>query len=723
MTRLLRSRIALPMESDVGGTRVSRADPTWRRRVLRVSIGIPAFIAAGYLGRATVIDGQGLSLIWPAIGVAALWLGTGDRRTWPTDLAALAAATLTVNLTTGASPGLAVAFLLTNLIQLSVFVAIVRSRVPGLWGFGGTGQLSRLKDLGTLVIAAGVSGAAGIAFGLPGILAASDMPHPATIAVWLGRNGVAIVVIPTLLMLLLQPLVTSGSVRSAGHIVREALTPESAGRLAEVCGLISVTTMLSSLIFTDTSARPLGFLLLATSVWAGLRFASLAVTLHGMVMGVCGITFTLAGMGPFASIESLPYRALVAQGFVAMAVMTGLALSFSRAERDAADRELMASQRSAADRAQLLDAILESMNEGITVIDENGSIVVLNTAARELASLVGLVGPVIDHVQPAERYRLFHANGLPVEEEQLPGRRALAGETVEPVDLHLRMPDGVGGRVLEFTAQPLNSDDPSAPKRALVNTRDVTLDRQHRDTLASFAGVVAHDLLNPLSIVTGWTEALFDEFAQGPVSPAVGNLIVQRINGASVHMREFIGDLMSYTMARDQSLRSTPVDLTAMVRALAALREGAPSAPVIVVADNLQVWADEGLVRQMMDNLIGNAVKYTAPGVRPVVEVSGEVVDEWLEVRVSDNGIGIPESQRETVFENFHRIHGSEYGGTGLGLAICRRIADRHGGSIHLVGGPHGRGTTAVFRLPRLAPVPQATLSPARAGAGSYLRP
>ena len=89
----------------------------------------------------------------------------------------------------------------------------------------------------------------------------------------------------------------------------------------------------------------------------------------------------------------------------------------------------------------------------------------------------------------------------------------------------------------------------------MVNLRDVTLDRQHRDTLASFAGVVAHDLFNPLSVVDGWTEALADEFEHGPVSPRSARRWSTGSSDAAAHMREFIADLMSYTIARDQSLR------------------------------------------------------------------------------------------------------------------------------------------------------------------------
>jgi signal transduction histidine kinase len=212
--------------------------------------------------------------------------------------------------------------------------------------------------------------------------------------------------------------------------------------------------------------------------------------------------------------------------------------------------------------------------------------------------------------------------------------------------------------------------------------------------------VVAHDLFNPLTIVTGWTESLADEFAAGPVPGSVGLPMVARVHEAANHMRHVIGDLLSYTVARDQSIRPADVDLTAEVRALAQLRIDGPTVPLITVAPGLRVWADAGLVRQLFDNLLGNAVKYVDPQVRPHVDVRGRRDGDWLEVRVSDNGIGIPEDQRELVFERFHRAHDSGYRGTGLGLAICRSIVDRHGGSIQAEAGPGADGTTFVLRLP-----------------------
>jgi signal transduction histidine kinase len=287
-----------------------------------------------------------------------------------------------------------------------------------------------------------------------------------------------------------------------------------------------------------------------------------------------------------------------------------------------------------------------------------------------------------------------------VSDHEVPGLRSLEGEVVPPADFHLRTDIVPQGRVLEIGVRPLPQQGPGDRPLAMINLRDVTLDRQHRDALASFAGVVAHDLFNPLTIITGWAESLEEEFAEGDVQPSVGLPMIGRLREAANHMRHVIGDLLADTVARDQSLKLGPVDLTSEVRALAQLRSEGPGAPLVSVAPDMHVWADGGLVRQLFDNLLGNAVKYVAPGVRPHVDVRARRDGDWLEVSVSDNGLGIPEDQRELVFETFHRVQRDGYQGTGLGLAICRRIADRHGGSIHAEEGPNGVGTTFVIRLP-----------------------
>jgi signal transduction histidine kinase len=666
------------------------------RRLLRFVCALLLFLAFGYVGRATIIDHEAVNLVGPAGGIAALWLASGSRQTWPGDLLALAVATLTVNLTTGATIPSAAAFTVSNLLQVCLYVALARRWTEDVWGLGGQVALHRLVDLGRLVAAAVTASFVGASVGAVGIWLTVGPGEISNLLVWWGRNTVTLVVI-TILGLLAGPAVFAArGARDLARTVYESLQARSVARLVETELLVGCSIGLYALLFGQRGGAPLSFLVLAVSFWAGLRFTPLAVMAHGMAMGAAGLVFTLNGTGPFADIESAHVRALVAQLFVATTVLTGLALAFSREERDSANRRLARARRQADQRAQVLGAVLESMNEGLVVVEDGGRILVSNAASSALLGVEDLG----ERVGPVTEPRLFHADGTPLTDDEMPATRALAGEEVPPQDFHLRTDSVPEGRVLEISARPVQPVDAADVPMAMVNIRDVTLDRQHRDALASFAGVVAHDLFNPLTIVTGWAEALEEEFGEGSVSPATGLPMVARVHEAATHMRDVIGDLLAYTVARDQSVRAGVVDLTEELRSLALLRIDGPGNPLITVAPDLRAWADTGLLRQLFDNLLGNAVKYVAPGVRPRVDIRGRRDGDWLEVRVTDNGIGIPAEQRDLVFETFHRAHDTGYQGTGLGLAICRRIADRHGGSIHAEAGPGGIGTTFVIRLP-----------------------
>jgi signal transduction histidine kinase len=239
----------------------------------------------------------------------------------------------------------------------------------------------------------------------------------------------------------------------------------------------------------------------------------------------------------------------------------------------------------------------------------------------------------------------------------------------------------------------------------LVGYHDITADRMRREAVVKFAGEVSHDLKNPLTVVSGWTDALLEEFENGPVAPEVGASMARRVQSAAAHMQDFIGNMLDFTVTRDQALSPLDLDLRVLASKVASLRVDSRAdgdAPVITVEGDERVWADPLLVRVLLDNLIGNAVKYVAREVRPRIEVRIAAVDEdWVRVGITDNGIGITPDQRDRIFETFARVEQDGYQGTGLGLAICQRIVQRHGGTITVDGATAGPGTVFAFTLPR----------------------
>ncbi|GAA2350701.1 ATP-binding protein [Dactylosporangium salmoneum] len=671
--------------------------------LLRTGLWALLYVLATIAGRLTIMDGSSLSLVWPAAGVAAIWFATQRRAPLRRlDPLVLAAATVAVDLATGASVMLTAWFTAANLVQVAVFMRMLTRLGPHLWGAGGTEPLSRSADLWRLMAATVAGSAAGALVGPTAIWATTGEFQWSDGLVWFLRNAVSILIISAVGFRL-------GYHRSSGRPLRLARP----ARLAEYAALIACSAAAYWIAFGGTRL-PLVFPLLVLTVWAALRLHTTFVVLHDLAFGVAAVLFTLHGTGPFAAVASYPVRALVAQGFVGMLAIVGLSIALGRDERADLMTRLAAAGREAATQARLLTTIVNAMSDGVSVIRPDGRWIMRNPAA---VSLLGGVTSRTQAVAHPGHYGLFHPDGTPLPEEEMAHTRALQGEDVHNLELLVRNAGVPDGRFISVSATRLPADG-ADEGGAVVVFHDVTAERRHRDELSSFAGVVAHDLLNPLTTIDGWAENLGETLAaMPPADPAVrdaGDSLV-RITRASARMRHLINDLLAYTTARnaaiapvDLALRALVVDVTT-ARADLAAAAGAPS-PQFSLGHLDEVRADPVLLRQLLDNLVGNAVKYTAPGTVPRIAISSSPDDAGLvRVEISDNGIGIPPGHHDAIFTNFHRAHRSSgYAGTGLGLAICKRIVERHGGTIAAADNPGG-GSRFTFTLPAStvpAPVP-----------------
>jgi signal transduction histidine kinase len=213
------------------------------------------------------------------------------------------------------------------------------------------------------------------------------------------------------------------------------------------------------------------------------------------------------------------------------------------------------------------------------------------------------------------------------------------------------------------------------------------------DELAGFAGRVAHDLRAPLTAVLGFL-ALADGPFRGETSERAAEC-VSSARSAATRMRTLIDDLLGYATFTARP-RPTPVELPVLVHTVVDdLREQLESSGGRVDFRGVsQACTDVTLVRQLLQNLVGNALKHARAGVAPRVEVSAgaDAARWWLQV--ADNGPGIPADQRERVFDPFVRLPGTHSGtgvtGSGIGLATCARIAEALGGTIGVHEAPGG---------------------------------
>jgi signal transduction histidine kinase len=246
----------------------------------------------------------------------------------------------------------------------------------------------------------------------------------------------------------------------------------------------------------------------------------------------------------------------------------------------------------------------------------------------------------------------------------------------------------------------------------------VEIDREAE--LHALLAMAAHDLKNPLTSVAAHVEMMRADYVAVLGAEFARDLAA--IERGLRRMTRLTEDLLDYARA-GHTLDLAPTALHEMVAEVIADHVAGGDPPEVTVAGTLpEVLADAGLLRHVVDNLIGNAIKYSWPGLTPQVEVGARArPDGTVLVEVADRGIGVPAADRPRVFDAFRR--GANSGGctgTGLGLAICRRIVECHGGRIG-VGENPGGGSRFWFTVPAAPGVPgdQPDLRRAHADSGA----
>ncbi|MFQ6099967.1 MAG: GAF domain-containing protein [Anaerolineae bacterium] len=238
--------------------------------------------------------------------------------------------------------------------------------------------------------------------------------------------------------------------------------------------------------------------------------------------------------------------------------------------------------------------------------------------------------------------------------------------------------------------------------------------------LEQFAYVASHDLQEPLRKVRAFGDRFEAKYAD--MLDERGRDYLERMQGAASRMQEMINDLLTLSRVTTRAQPFVPVDLRQLAdEAVSDLEIRIERSSGRVEIDELPtIEADPIQMRQLLGNLIGNALKFQRKGKSPVVKVYGKLLDGQerhgepapgsematatdsakCQIFVQDNGIGFDEKYLERIFQPFQRLHGrSEYEGSGMGLAICRKIAERHGGSITAQSTP-GQGATFIVTLP-----------------------
>jgi PAS domain S-box-containing protein len=232
-----------------------------------------------------------------------------------------------------------------------------------------------------------------------------------------------------------------------------------------------------------------------------------------------------------------------------------------------------------------------------------------------------------------------------------------------------------------------------------LNEQKARLERSNAD-LEAFAMLASHDLQAPLATIRGYMELLAAEY--GDVLEPNANDWIDRAAKAAERMSELVSSLLEFSRVSGAELLSREeVSVTELVRDVRHDLEQVimETQATVEIADNVPlVLAQGSRLRQVLQNLVQNTIKYRAPDRPPRCEVDVATREsDWL-ITVTDNAAGIPEEHRESVFSMFTRVNGDE-SGYGIGLAACRQIVERHGGRIWVEENPEG-GSKFCFTLP-----------------------
>jgi len=376
----------------------------------------------------------------------------------------------------------------------------------------------------------------------------------------------------------------------------------------------------------------------------------------------------------------------------------------------------LANEQSARAEAESVRArfqgLFESAPDGIVIVDAEGRIILVNTQLERFAVPIrdDLLGKPVEVLVPA-RYGDIHVR-----------HRAayMAAPRTRPMgvglDLYLRCKDGrevpveislSPSATLEGIVVYASIRDITARKAADAEIKRLNEELQHHlarlemanKELEAFSYSVSHDLRAPLRRIDGFSKILLDKYADR--LDETGRDYLARVRNAAVHMGRLIDDMLNLSRVGRREMQRMPVDLSDLAASiLAELHQREPERQVRAeVQPGLQVIGDAGLLRIALENLLGNAWKFTGKTPEARIEMGATSQEGARVYYVRDNGAGFDMRYTDKLFSSFQRLHSEEeFPGTGIGLAIVQRIIARHGGRIWAEG-EEGKGATFYFTL------------------------
>ena len=372
--------------------------------------------------------------------------------------------------------------------------------------------------------------------------------------------------------------------------------------------------------------------------------------------------------------------------------------------------ELAHSQLALEEQTLMLRSVLDSMTEGLAAADEQGKFVLWNTAAEKI---LGMGATDLPSQEWTEHYGLFLNDTVtPFPSEQIPMVRAIRGE-VSTTEMYVRNPKIAEGAWIEVCSGPLK-DKHGVVRGGVAAFRDITRSRADEreirklndeleirvmertaqletanKELEAFSYSVSHDLRAPLRHIIGFSQLLVEEFS--PTLAPEAQRYLERIQAGTQKMGLLVDELLNLARVGRHALNLRTTKLNGLVAEVVAMMQPDCEGRQVewMIADLSVVECDPVLVKQVFQNLLANALKFTRPRTQAVIEVShkGNAEDGQPVFVVRDNGIGFDMKYVDKLFGVFQRLHRPEdFEGTGIGLATVQRIVHKHGGQVWAEG-------------------------------------
>jgi PAS domain S-box-containing protein len=353
----------------------------------------------------------------------------------------------------------------------------------------------------------------------------------------------------------------------------------------------------------------------------------------------------------------------------------------------------------ASQEQRALSAIIDNSAEGVMILDAEGRVQVFN---RALAHVTGW-SPEQAMGRPADEVlALRDRQGQPLSLPEAPAHRVSAAEGRAYVEGEVVRR---GGPLLTVgvTATPLY-DDRGDLARVILNVVDITRFRQAEELKSTFVSVVSHELKTPVALIKGYAETLRREDADWDQETMRNSLAV--IIEEADRLTHLIDSLLEASRIQAGGLKRAPTD-GHLPRLAERVVDGFRTQTEVHTfemdfpPDFPPVWGDPERLREVLSNLVSNAIKYSPDG--GTIWVGGRVDQTGVTVYVADPGIGIPPEEQGHIFDRFHRVESGLHRrtkGTGLGLYLVKSIVEAHGGRVWVESAP-GRGSIFMFTLPR----------------------